>query len=53
MNVKNFITNGEIDTITKLNAKLEEVKNDYLTKINDNDDKITTFNHWRDSVVAK
>lgn len=40
--IKNFITKGEIDTITKLNAKLEEVKNDFLLKVNDNDEKITS-----------
>lgn len=42
LNVKNNITNGEIDTITKLNEKLEEVKNDFLIQTNDNDEKITS-----------
>lgn len=40
LSVKNFITKGEIDTISKLNVKLEEVKNDYLLTVNDNDEKI-------------
>jgi len=40
LSVKNFINNGEIDTIYKLNFKLDETKIEFLSKVNDNDEKL-------------